>query len=365
VPLLATALFLAFAAQEPEPSRGVGPGRATSESVGAPHGESAGRTAAATSVRRRCDRYASLVGGDSAQGTRKAPYRSVAKLLSVLRPGETGCLLAGVFSEHVHITRGGRLGKRITLQGAPGRRTTIAGFVEIADSANFVTVQELRIDGSSAAPITFHVYGDNAVIRNNDVTNGRRASRSCLITGSSEYGLAHNILVAGNRIYGCGTRDLDHGIYGQGIRGGRITNNTIYDNAGLGVKMAPDSWDVRVDHNVIDGNGFEGKKRSGVNFGQNSESDPPTVGTRRTVYELNIVTWSGRYGVESYYPTGSGVGNVFRGNCLFGNALGDLGSDFRDYSAYGNLHADPLYVNRAGKDFRLRKGGPCADKAPR
>lgn len=325
----------------------------------------AARETAANSIRRRCDRYASPGGRDSAQGTSDRPYRTAAKLLSVLRAGETGCLLPGVFSENIRITRSGRAGRRITLQGAPRHRTTIAGYVEITDSANFVTVQELRVDGSAATPITFHIYGDNTVVRNNNVTNGRR-SQSCFITGSSEYGHARNVLIDGNRIHDCGTQDLDHGIYGQTIRGGRITNNRIYDNAGFGVKMAPDAWDVRIDHNIIDGNGFAGSRRAGVNFGQNSEDDPPTVGTRRTVYESNIVTWSGRYGVESYYPTGSGVGNFVRGNCLFGNILGDLGSlESGDYSAYGNLHVDPLYLNRAGKDFRLKEGSPCADKKPR
>lgn len=338
--------------------------RASSEDGGAALRQAADQTPV-KSIRRRCDLYASPGGRDSAEGKRDRPYRTAAKLLSVLRAGETGCLLAGVFPESIKITRSGRPGKRITLQGAPRHRTTIAGYVEITDSANFVTVQELRVDGSSATQITFHIYGDNAVVRNNNVTNGRR-SRSCFITGSPEYGHARNVLIDRNRIHDCGTRDLDHGIYGQTIRGGRITNNTIYDNPGFGVKMAPDAWDVLIDHNIIDGNGYAGSGRAGVNFGQNSEDDPPTVGTRRVVYESNIITWNGRYAVESYYPTGAGLGNIVRGNCLFGNALGDLGtSESGDYRAYGNLHADPLYVNRAAKDFHLTEGSPCAGKKPR
>ncbi len=31
-------------------------------------------------------------------------------------------------------------------------------------------------------------------------------------------------------------------------------------------------------------------------------------------------------------------------------------------SAEGNLHADPMFVNSATNDYRLKRGGPCIDR---
>ena len=80
------------------------------------------------------------------------------------------------------------------------------------------------------------------------------------------------------------------------------------------------------------------------------------------------------YNVESFYPsnTSVGVGNVVEFNCVFGAP-----SRFRHVVAWrndrhegwlrsaDNLIVDPLYVNRAIRDYRLQPGSPCAGWGPR
>ena len=75
--------------------------------------------------------YASTSGSDSASGSASAPYRTVAKLLSALAPGQTGCLASGqTFAETLGNVTAAGTGEsaRITLTSTDrGNPATIAG----------------------------------------------------------------------------------------------------------------------------------------------------------------------------------------------------------------------------------------------
>ncbi len=64
-------------------------------------------------------------------------------------------------------------------------------------------------------------------------------------------------------------------------------------------------------------------------------------------------TWGVRAG------SSIGAGNTARANCFWQNKSGDVGSGI---SAVDNVVADPLFVNRAGRDYHLSEGSPCAGK---
>jgi hypothetical protein len=315
-----------------------------------------------------CDRVAAPGGSDSAAGTVDEPFATVQKLADSLAPGETGCLRAGTYAEHLKVSTGGVSGAPVTLTSYPGEQATILGRMWIADSANYVVIENLSLDGSTAPPCengdptcvlpSPTVNGDDIVFRNDDVTNQHKGI--CFNIGSDTgYGRALNTVLEGNRIHDCGrlpSTNLDHGVYVVSADNTQIVDNFIYDNADRGVQLYPDAQYTTVANNVIDGNG------EGVIF----SGDRTEKSSNNTVRD-NLITNAGiRYDVESYWSSKKSVGtnNLVTGNCVFGGANGNIQSPQIGFTAVDNLVADPLYVNRAAGDYRLYGNSPCLAKGP-
>jgi parallel beta-helix repeat protein len=313
-----------------------------------------------------CTRYAATNGSDSSSGTLQAPYRTVARLLSALGPGGTGCLRAGTFVENVAIRAGGAPGNPLTLTSAPGERATISGTLTIGRDANDVVVSELVLNGKNASwrasPL---VTGDRVVLRRNEITNAHTAI--CVLLGpgfENASDRAVDPVVEGNRIHDCGRLPAtghDHGIYVEGTSNARIAHNLIYDNADYGIHLYPDADASYIANNVVDGNGggliFAGERAGGEYSGGHSSDN--------NVVENNIFSNNTRRNnIESWWGGPVGTGNVARLNCIWNGFPGNVDGSEGGFINVGNLIADPLYVNRGGKDFGLRDLSPCVGKAP-
>lgn len=300
-----------------------------------------------------CTKYAAPGGSDSAAGTLAAPFRTAQTLVARLAAGETGCLLPGTYTENVTFRTGGAVGAPITLRSA-GERATIVGRVWIADSANDVVVSGLRLDGRTAGPPSPTINGDRVTFRDNEVTNAN--TNICFVLGDGEgsYGIAVSPRIERNRIHNCGllpATNHHHGIYVEASRGAIITGNVIYDNADRGIQLYPDAQNSVITGNILDGNG------SGIIF-----SGDFGIASNGNDVRGNVITNSVlRYNVEAWYPAGNpiGTGNLFSSNCVWNGAKGNLDGQ-PGYSASGTVVADPLYVDRAAKNFTLRAGSPCA-----
>jgi Big-like domain-containing protein/parallel beta helix pectate lyase-like protein len=299
-----------------------------------------------------CDKVAAPSGSDSAAGSAAAPYRTAGKLVGSLQPGQTGCLRAGVYEQNVAIERGGNAGSPITLSSYPGERATLRGRLRVKDSANFVTIEDLDLDGRNPADTlpSPSVYGNDVVFRGNDVTNYHTGI--CFLIGSNDYGRAVRVTIERNRIHDCGVlpaQNHHHGIYIEHADNTQVVENWIYDNADRGVQMFPDSQGAYIANNVIDGNG------QGVSYARESANN---------VVEHNVISNSVlRWNIEDWELTGAG--NVARLNCVWTTRTGSYAREggvmvTRDFTALQNLIADPRFVNRTAKDFRLAAGSPCA-----
>jgi parallel beta-helix repeat protein len=272
-----------------------------------------------------------------------------------LSAGEIGCLRGGTYTEGdtlLKITRPG-----ITLRSAPGERATIKARIHVAEGANGAVVRNLNLDGSPNKLPSPTVNADNTRWLNNDVTN-RHRSQSCFVIGDKYYGIADDTLISNNRIHNCGRlprTNHDHGIYINEGRGTRIIDNKIYDNSDRGIQLRASAQRTVIRRNIIDGNG------EGIIF---SGSDG--TASNNTTVENNIISFSTvRHNAESYYPKGNpiGKGNLVTNNCVYGGARGGSDGGIQSpqigFVAKNNVLKNPLFVNRANNDFRLRSNSPC------
>lgn len=273
--------------------------------------------------------------------------------------------MPGIFVEDVSIRGGGLRGHRVTLRSAPGRRATIRGRFYVAPSANYITVENLKLDGRNggdfASPI---VNGDHSVWRNLDVTNYRAGAGICFHLGSPSDGTASATVIENNRIHDCGiSNNHNQAIYLNTARDTIIRDNYFYDNGDRAIQLYPNADNTLIVHNVIDGNG------EGVIF----SGDDGYTSNNNTV-RWNIISNSRvRWNVESWYPSGNPIGsnNVVSDNCLWpGNRDGSYNRDGGiqsprvGFTALRNRIVDPGYVNRAAKDFRLKRTSRCSKMHP-
>jgi hypothetical protein len=306
-------------------------------------------TAASSASAAACDKVASPLGSDSYPGTVAEPYATVEKLANSLSAGQTGCLRAGVFQGDVKVGKGGSPGAPTHVTSYPGERAMVLGRLRVADTANHVTISSLDLDGRNDANLPSPtINGDSVTFTGNDVTNHH--TTICFIVGSNTYGRARDAVIERNRIHNCGqlpATNHHHGIYVEASDNARIVDNWIYDNADRGVQLFPDAQSTYIARNVIDGNG------QGIIFSRESANN---------LAESNVISNPVlRYNIEDWELTGGG--NMARRNCVWSSRHRGTGGiqPGIEVATLDNRVSEPGYVNRGGKDFRLRSDSPCAN----
>jgi hypothetical protein len=326
-----------------------------------------------------CDRYAAPTGSNANAGRVAAPFRSAQRLAASLAGGGTGCLAGGTYVGNVIVTAGGSAARPLVLTTTPGSSpATLKAIIEIRDTANHVTLDRLRLDGRNpptANATQVMIFGDYVTLSNSEVFNG--GQRICVGTGDSRglYGVARYPVIVRNRIHDCGNRltgspsyPSGHGLYLQADRHARIAHNYIYDlnfggtTGGRGIQLWPDSQNAVIEHNVVD----NANQWSIIISGGGGNATGVTRGTkvRNNIFsnpvEHNVTSaWWGTDPQAGIEVTDNCVFNAPGGNFAFTSWLGKF-----SYLEARNVSSDPQYVDRAGKDFRLRTGSPCTGKGP-
>ena len=327
-----------------------------------------------------CKRYASPNGNDGWKGTRKRPYRTVQRLVNALARGGRACLLRGFYRGNVVIRAGGTQNRPLVLTTVRGRgRAHVNGIVQVNDSASWVVLERLFLDSRNPPLVDgvgIKIFGDHVVLRDSEVTSG--GERICVQTGDANgrYGIAWYPLIERNRIHGCGNRGprgsksypSGHAVYMQADRFARVRDNYIYDTnyggtlGGRGIQLWPDSQDATIEHNVIDNSNAWNVIVSGSRY--------PTGTTHGAKIRRNVMTNPVEYNLTT---TWLGVepqpGVAVTENCVTPGFRGYFAlvtwEGKPSYVEQDNVRADPLYVDREAKDFRLRSGSPCSGMGPR
>ena len=102
-----------------------------------------------------CTKLASPTGTDPPDGGVAdagvtTPFKTAARLVASLAPGQIGCLEDGTYAENVTFARAGSNANPITLTAAPGAHPVLRGVLTIPDNIDYITIANLALEGPDA-----------------------------------------------------------------------------------------------------------------------------------------------------------------------------------------------------------------------
>jgi hypothetical protein len=258
----------------------------------------------------------------------------------------------------LEVDRGDNGRRPITLTSVAGETAKLAGTIVVNPGVRGLRLSRLRIEGLGAANV-IKIYGANVVVEDSDITNARRRG-SCILLGSPEHGPAMHPIVRRNVLHDCGDPQnlipgsgnaYDHAIYAANVVGGVIVDNVFWGSAGKVIQLYPHARRTRVAHNVIDAG--QSVKGAGVVIA-GTVSDPSS----HNVVERNIIAYAPRYNVYASWDGQRGSGNLVRSNCLWRGRSANVGPEI-GFDAVENVTADPLFLDRSSRDYRLAEDSEC------
>jgi hypothetical protein len=339
--------------------------------------------------------YIALSGSDSSPGTLSQPFRTIAKGVSVLRPGDTLYIRAGTWNEQIDMsTKTGTAGNYITVAAYPGESVTISttaypfsikGTYSV-NNAYFI-FEGLILDGSNAGNTYYWTIGNNShhiIARNLEIKNWK--GNGILVQD------ADNIQIINCKIHDqVSVSGLPgerwYGIYYHNATNGVIEGNEIYNNPGGGMQIYPGNITNLVvrGNSVHDNNSLPSSNIGGILVAQNpgnsitgveisnnlvyrngsapTHGNAPGIrisyGVSRVKVWNNTVYANQAYGID--IDVNDAFNNIVQNNISYGNASGeihDVGSGtIKDH----NLITNPSFVSPTSFDLKLQGGSPAID----
>lgn len=187
--------------------------------------------------------WVSPSGNDASAGTEGAPFRTVAKALSVAQPGEAVFLKSGTYLERLKLEeRGGSASKALTLKAAPGATPIIKGGSGSGSGTTMIDVrgaywriEGLTVDvaGSASFAVMWRGVGaHHGVLRGSTLKNGTAGAGANVAESASDILIEDNTISNFNR-----NGDDSHGVILQTTaRNVVVRGNDIHHNSGDAVQ---------------------------------------------------------------------------------------------------------------------------------
>ena len=207
--------------------------------------------------------YVSPAGSDGASGTVVAPFRTLARAITALHPGDTLVVRNGIYRESVKnpsITRG-TADRRITVVAAPQEQPLLQGLLWLK-GADYWTISGLDVTwADSNLPSEHMVKVSNSIgwrITDAEIW-GARSYAAILVAGTAvDWSLDHLYV---HDTMTTNSTNQDHLIYVNAVGNGVIEHNVLTNSPnGRGVKIGPSSssttpvGNVRVRYNTFANN---------------------------------------------------------------------------------------------------------------
>jgi parallel beta-helix repeat protein len=334
--------------------------------------------------------YTATTGSDANPGTATAPFRTVAKGVSPLRPGDTLLIKSGTYAEALNnkIPGGTSWSAPVTVAAYPGHTVTLrppinSGYVLMFSHAarQYIVVDGLILDainvtkgvvyiGTSAGGTSHHIRLKNSEVKNAQLTNTNADP-----TTPHGQGIFVDAGADGNefinlKVHDNGASDFDHGFY---IRSSSnlIERCQVYRNAGWGLNIFSTTG-THVNNNIIRNN----KIYDNARVGPRGDGIVVSSGNGNLVY--NNLIWGNKKGIQvtrashtkvynntvyANQTTGilissSTYNSRIQNNIVYGNAQA-IRNDGTGTLLAQNLTVDPKFVNATAKDLRLQSSSPA------
>jgi hypothetical protein len=316
------------------------------------------------------DLYVSASGSDSNPGTQSAPFATIQRASQSTSAGTTIHVAPGTYAGNIHTKASGTSSAHVkyisdTLWGAKIVSACPSFDMIWQDDGSYVDVTgfDLSDNGSASSHCRGGFYGTGSYLtfRHNRVhdilTNAtawpyaNNSSGGCGVQLDHYYGGVGGV-VDGNLIYNLGpsgakSSTAGHGIYQTGPS--TVTNNIVYNVAGVGITTWHGAQSIDIINNTVDG-----ARDCGICVGSGDSG-----GTSSTGDYLNV-----RNNIVTNTPSGileggtTGVHNTYMNN-LFDN-VGTTYSLQNGLTASGTVSANPMFVGSG--DYHLQASSPAIDR---
>ncbi len=320
--------------------------------------------------------YVALNGSDGNLGTETSPYKTFAKGVSMLQPGDTLYIRAGTYNEKLSMNKSGTSTSRIKVAGYPNEKVIIdlksSNGNNVYVTGTYVDIE--NVEAMNSNDICINLSANFTTVKNS-------IAHECVSHGI--YTDKEDVLIEGNTVYHATTENKSLSMssgWGSGIKvrvGGKnttIRNNTVYNNYGEGIaatralggtivgNIAYDNYNVNIyiDNSrdyVIERNfaycnpssGFEhnGVAAAGFSIGE-EYYDGWGAQLGNLVYRNNFVAYCGR-GIIKFkadVPNG-GLDNVkIVNNTFWGTTQTAISMEYDVYKTKNSLVANNI-IQRA------------------
>jgi parallel beta-helix repeat protein len=337
--------------------------------------------------------YVAATGNDSNSGGVNQPFRTIARGVSFLKPGDILYIRSGIWDEQIDMTtKSGTAGNYITVAAYPGEKVTIATnaypfSIKGTYSANngYFIFDGLILDGINSANQSYWTIGNGShhiIARNLEIKNWKGNGILVQVADNIQIlncKIHHQVSVSGlpgERWYGIYYHDATNGV---------IEGNEIFNNPGGGIQIYPGPiTNLLVRGNYIHDNNSlpstnmggilvaieAGKKASGLEISNNlvykngsAPTHGPSPGIRLSYGASNVNVWNNtvyaNIGYGILIDQTDAVNNVVQNNIVYGNTSGELYDIGNGTVKDHNLSTNPYFVNPAAFDFNIQQTSPA------
>lgn len=344
--------------------------------------------------------YVSLTGNDSNSGTLSAPFKTFARAVKPLKPGDTLYIRGGIWTTQLDLQTNlisGTSSAYVKIAGYPGETVTIRyadtispgyGPIKARGTQGYLIFENLVLDGINGPNKTgwqLPRQNHHFILRNLEIKNFRSSGLyiqadyiqviNCTIhdqisvsgsTGERWYGIyfhrGANPLLQGNKIYrnpGGGMQFYPGPISNAVIRGNAIYNNNTLPSSTVGGIIVQGTSSSIISNTQIYNN-LVYKNGTALTSGY-------APGIQLSYYASGTKVWNNTIYGNTKYGLHIGFNSTItntsaQNNISYGNKLGNYYNIGSGTIATNNVTTDPGFVDASANNFALRAGSSAIDK---